>query len=76
MGYLMVALSRHCEFQADEFAGRAAPLGLNKASELADALRKLSVDNLGFPLFDRLYSALYHTHPTVIERIERLRKFE
>ena len=132
MGFLMVVVSRKCEFAADSFAG-AAPVylpstpaestesrqpqvdartvlstsehsstpalasptskdgsdaraqthcrkwasgGLGRARELASALKKLERDNLAFPLDDWLYSTLFYSHPTVLERLQHLHKFE
>merc|ERR1719445_2011317 len=71
IGFLMSVLSRHFEFQADEFAA-----GLGKAKDLHGALVKLNNDNLGFPIYDWLYSAWHHSHPPVLERIEALKKYQ
>ena len=51
IGFLMSVLSRHFEFQADEFAAN-----MGKAKDLQSALVKLNNDNLGFPIYDWLYS--------------------
>jgi len=71
IGFLMSVLSRHFEFQADEFAAK-----LGKAADLAGALVKLNNDNLGFPIYDWLYSAWHHSHPPVLERMEALKKYQ
>merc|ERR1719445_1410517 len=71
IGFLMSVLSRHFEFQADEFAAR-----LGKAKDLHGALVKLNNDNLGFPIYDWLYSAWHHSHPPVLERINALKKYQ
>jgi len=71
IGFLMSVLSRHFEFQADEFAAN-----LGKAEDLKSALVKLNNDNLGFPVYDWLYSAWHHSHPPLLERIDALKKFE
>ena len=71
IGFLMSVLSRHFEFQADEFAAK-----LGKAADLAGALVKFNNDNLGFPIYDWLYSAWHHSHPPVLERMEALKKYQ
>jgi len=71
VGFLMSVLSRHFEFQADEFAAK-----LGKAKDLKAALVKLNNDNLSFPIYDWLYSAWHHSHPPLLERIEALKKFQ
>jgi len=71
IGFLMSVLSRHFEFQADEFAAK-----LGKAKDLQSALVKLNNDNLSFPIYDWLYSAWHHSHPPVLERIEALKKYQ
>lgn len=64
----MTKVSRRFEYQADAFA---KSLGYTK--ELARALIKLNIDNLGFPIFDPLYSAWNHSHPTLFERLVALK---
>jgi len=71
IGFLMSVISRHFEFQADEFAA-----SLGKARDLHGALVKLNNDNLGFPIYDWLYSAWHHSHPPVLERINALKKYQ
>lgn len=71
IGFLMSVLSRHFEFQADEFAAK-----MGKAKDLKTSLVKLNNDNLGFPIYDWLYSAWNHSHPPLLERIDALKKFE
>jgi STE24 endopeptidase len=63
------AISRHNEFEADEFGAEL----VNKKA-LARALRKLVRENKHFPKVSKLYSFIYYTHPPVIERIEKLEK--
>jgi STE24 endopeptidase len=63
------AISRHNEFEADEFGA-----GLVDKKTLARALRKLVKENKHFPKVSKLYSFIYYTHPPVIERIEKLEK--
>merc|ERR1712013_80672 len=71
IGFLMSVLSRHFEFQADEFAAN-----MGKAKDLKTALVKLNNDNLGFPIYDWLYSAWNHSHPPLLERMDALKKYE
>merc|ERR1712179_310414 len=71
IGFLMSVLSRHFEFQADEFAAN-----MGKAKDLKTALVKLNNDNLGFPIYEWLYSAWNHSHPPLLERMDALRKYE
>merc|ERR1712029_1276563 len=71
IGFLMSVLSRRFEFQADEFAAK-----MGKAKDLKTSLVKLNNDNLGFPIYDWLYSAWNHSHPPLLERIDALKKFE
>jgi STE24 endopeptidase len=67
----MTVLSRHFEFQADEFAKR-----LQKAEYLKAALIKLHKDNLSFPVSDWLYSTWHYSHPPLLERLAALDKTE
>lgn len=71
IGFLMSVLSRHFEFQADEFAAN-----LGRSVPLKSALVKLNNDNLGFPIYDWLYSAWNHSHPPLLERIDALKKYQ
>jgi len=64
-----VVIGRRFEFQADEFATR-----LGHGEALKAALLKLQKDNLGYPLFDKLYSSWHHSHPPIIERLEAIDK--
>lgn len=64
---LQNVLSRRFEFQADAFArinGFAKPL--------ADALIRMSVDNLSNMAPDKLYSTWNYSHPTLLERLDAL----
>lgn len=69
IGFGMTVLSRRFEYQADEFAVK-----LGYARDLGKALIKLHVDNLGFPVYDWMYSTWYHSHPTLLQRLGRLSK--
>lgn len=66
--FVMTKMSRAFEYQADRFAKE---LGYRR--ELARALLKLNIDNLGFPMFDSWYSAWNHSHPTLFERLAALK---
>ena len=65
----LTCASRRFEFQADSFA-----VHLGYTENLKRALVKLHVDNLGYPLFDPLYSNWHHSHPPLLERLDALRK--
>lgn len=68
LSFFATALSRKFEFEADNFA-----VSLNYPNELRSALIKLGKDNLDYPIYDKLYSAWYHSHPTLLHRIENIR---
>ena len=57
-------VSRKNEYEADAFARNA----MNSAAPLVGALRKLSQKNLSNLTPHRLYSAVYYSHPTLVER--------
>ncbi|XP_067000230.2 CAAX prenyl protease 1 homolog [Anabrus simplex] len=67
LNFLLTILSRRFEFQADTFAK-----SLGKAKYLRQALIKLNQDNLGFPVYDWLYSSWHHSHPPLLERLKAL----
>ena len=67
----MTVFSRHNEFQADEFATK-----LGHADKLKSALIKLNADNLCFPVYDWLFSAWHHSHPTLLQRIKRVESLQ
>lgn len=69
LGFLMTMFSRYNEFQADDFAK-----GLGYTKLLKSALVKLNTDNLGFPIYDSLFSAWHNSHPPILERIAVLEK--
>uniref|UniRef100_A0A1I8PJE7 CAAX prenyl protease n=1 Tax=Stomoxys calcitrans TaxID=35570 RepID=A0A1I8PJE7_STOCA len=69
--FAMTMLSRRFEYQADEFAQK-----LGYAKLLQKALIKLNLDNLGFPVHDWLYSSWNHSHPTLLQRMHRLKELE
>ena len=60
--------SRQHEYQADRFAAEA----LGRGQDLQTALLRLSRDNLSNVTPNRLYSFVFYSHPTLLERIEAL----
>ncbi|XP_055549804.1 CAAX prenyl protease 1 homolog [Wyeomyia smithii] len=71
ISFAMTILSRRFEYQADEFANE-----LGFSNELGEALIKLNIDNLGFPVYDWMYSSWNHSHPTLLQRLERLKALQ
>ncbi|KAF5270402.1 hypothetical protein FQR65_LT05590 [Abscondita terminalis] len=69
LSFLLTCLSRHFEFQADEFAKN-----LGKAEPLQRALMQLNKDNLGFPVYDSWFSAWHHSHPPLLQRLDALKE--
>lgn len=69
LGFIMTLISRHFEYEADNFAKKQG-----YADKLKIGLVKLNIDNLGFPVHDELYSTFNHSHPTLIQRIKALDK--
>lgn len=67
--FVFVIIGRKFEFEADRFAKI-----LGHGSALKTALIKLQKDNLGYPLYDKLYSGWHHTHPPLLERLEAIDK--
>lgn len=63
----MTVLSRKFEYQADAYA-----MKLGHHEGLKSGLIKLNIDNLGFPVHDWLYSAMNHSHPTLLQRLSHL----
>ncbi|KAK4883589.1 hypothetical protein RN001_006908 [Aquatica leii] len=68
LSFLLTCLSRYFEFQADTFAKN-----LGKAEPLQSALVQLNKDNLGFPVYDSLFSAWHHSHPPLLQRLNALK---
>lgn len=66
-GLLMNILSRRNEYQADAFAAE-----FGWADELASALKKLSVKNLSNLKPHPLYVFFHYSHPTLLQRLEKL----
>lgn len=71
LNFFLTSLSRRFEFQADAFAK-----SLGKSLYLRRALIKLNIDNLGFPVYDWLYSMWHNSHPPLLERLKALDKSE
>ena len=67
ISFLMTALCRRFEFQADQYAK-----SLNRTEPLKSGLIKLFKDNLSFPLSDWLYSTWHYSHPPLLERLKAL----
>lgn len=62
-------LSRKNEYEADKFATETYD-----GEALISALKKLSVENLSHPTPHPLVVKLSYSHPTILQRIERIRK--
>ncbi|EDW73655.1 uncharacterized protein Dwil_GK19570 [Drosophila willistoni] len=69
--FVLLTNTRHFEYQADSFAYE---LGYDR--DLREALLKLYADNLTYPITDPCYSCWNHTHPTILDRLERLESLE
>lgn len=67
--FIHTSLTRHFEYQADEFAAK-----VGHVQNLKQGLIKLSGDNLSFPVYDELYSKFNHSHPTLLQRLDALDK--
>lgn len=61
-------LSRKNEFAADSFAREQ----IGNANELGDALLKLREKSHAMPISHPLYSAVYFSHPPLLERLETM----
>ncbi len=71
LGVFMNMLSRKNEYQADEFAA------VNfKPEALASALKKLSVTSLSNLTPHKAYVFFHYSHPTLLQRLAFLKKFE
>jgi STE24 endopeptidase len=67
IGIFMNIISRKNEYQADAFASQ-----FGFARELASGLKKLSVNNLSNLTPHPLYVFFHYSHPTLLQRLERL----
>lgn len=59
--------SRQNEFNADKHA-----VSVQNKDDMISALRKLASENKSFPYSHFIYSFVYHTHPSLVERIKEL----
>ena len=64
---LISAISRHNEYEADEFGS-----ALQTKEDLVSALLKLANENKSFPLSHPLYIFFYYSHPPLVERLKEL----
>lgn len=64
---LISAISRHNEYEADEFGSN-----LQTKEDLINALLKLANENKSFPLSHPLYIFFYYSHPPLVERLKAL----
>lgn len=71
LSFLVHAISRAFEYQADAFAH-----GLGYSSQLQQALLKLHVDNLSSLCVDPLFSAYHYSHPPLAERLQALQQLD
>lgn len=67
---LFTKISRHNEFEADEFSVKTT----KEKEHLKNALVKLTKENLGNLTPHPLYSAYHYSHPTTIERVNAIEK--
>ncbi len=67
--YFMNILSRKFEYQADNFAKNNY-----NATDLISALKKLSKNSLSNLTPDNLYVKIHYSHPTLLQRIQNLKK--
>ncbi|MDY6831145.1 MAG: M48 family metallopeptidase [Thermodesulfobacteriota bacterium] len=72
LGLPVYALSRHHEFQADAFAAKITGNG----PALAEALKRLSANNMANLTPHPFYVLLHYSHPPVIDRIAAIEKSE
>ncbi len=63
-------ISRKYEYQADDFSKKI----MGESGSLADALKKLSVHNLGELNPAKIYSSFYYSHPPILDRLRNLEK--
>lgn len=67
---LISSFSRSHEFGADEFSA-----SIVDKNDMILALKKLSSENKAFPISHPIYSFVYHSHPSLYERINKLENF-
>ena len=61
-------ISRKNEFRADKFGAN-----LKSKNDMINALKKLGSENKAFPMSNRLFAFIYHSHPSLYERINELK---
>lgn len=64
---LMSAMSRANEYAADEYGSEC-----ESKEALGSALMKLAGENKAFPLSSKLTIIFYHSHPELVQRLQRL----
>jgi len=69
LGVLSAVLSRKNEYEADAYAKE-----FSSANNLSSALKKLSINNLSNLRPHPAYEFFYYSHPTVLKRLEALKK--
>ena len=67
LGIFMSSLSRKNEFEADAFAKEKT-----NAQDMAEALKRLSADNLSNLYPHPLFVTVHHSHPPLLRRLEAL----
>ena len=70
-GLLMSMYSRRNEFQADAFARETF-----SGTALAEALKKLSVDNLSNLYPHPWYVFFHYSHPPLLKRLEAIERYQ
>ena len=74
LGFVMMPImgmvSRHNEYEADKMGAKLS--GIGGEIELANALKKLVMENKSFPLSHPVYIFFHYTHPPVVERLKAL----
>jgi len=71
ISFLLTVNSRACEYAADKYSIRT--LG---QTGLKSGLTKIHLENLGAMKVDWIYSMYHHSHPTLGERLKRMRAEE
>jgi STE24 endopeptidase len=71
LGLVMHVFSRRHEYQADAYA-----VGFGLGNELAEALKKISVHALSNLNPHPAYVFFHYSHPTLLQRIERMQLAE
>lgn len=69
IGTIATLLSRKHETEADTFSFSCNP---EYGPLLKSALKKLTLDNSSFPIYDKYYSWRHHSHPPVDERCKHI----